>query len=467
MQKKNVTNSARIILETYNVALFALIWLLYYNNYIFNTYHKLGGTFTILLYALIYNSLCRLYKAFRIASSQIAETVFSQVISFGITDLIFYVECCLVYNRYVNIFYGLLIFLFQIIGTFIIVTIAKHYFIKNIPPKSTMLIYGNKIKAKDIKNFKDKLLNKYSHLFRLDFIVNEKMPVNQLFQYMELTETVLLYEVDNRNRRTLMQYGIKKRKSVYLTPDIEDILIQGCSVKHLLDTPMIKYEYAYQKASSDFLKRFLDILISMAGLLLTAPVMLSIAIGIKLDDGGKVLYKQKRCTKEGKVFNILKFRSMVEDAEKDGFRPCIDGDERITKIGNFIRKTRCDELPQLFNILAGDMSIVGPRPERVEHVKKYTDELPEFAYRLSVKGGLTGYAQIFGKYNTSAYDKLRLDLMYIENRTCMLDLKIILLTLKIIFMKESTEGFSNEKSSQILTEYELIKKAKDREEKVI
>ena len=162
-----------------------------------------------------------------------------------------------------------------------------------------------------------------------------------------------------------------------------------------------------------------------------------------------VFYKQDRCTKDAKVFKIYKFRSMIVDAEKNGFIPCTSNDNRITKVGKVIRMTRIDELPQIINILKGDMSFVGPRPERVEHVEKYTKELPEFAYRMRVKGGLTGYAQIYGKYNTSAYDKLRLDLMYIENQSFLLDLKILMLTFKIMFIPESTEGFSEEKSKRL------------------
>jgi lipopolysaccharide/colanic/teichoic acid biosynthesis glycosyltransferase len=152
----------------------------------------------------------------------------------------------------------------------------------------------------------------------------------------------------------------------------------------------------------------------------------------------------------GKVFSILKFRSMIVDAEKNGaVIPAIDNDPRITKVGKIIRKIRVDELPQIFNIIKGEMSIVGPRPERVEHVEKYKKEIPEFKYREKVKAGLTGVAQVYGKYNTSAYDKLKLDLMYIQNYRILLDIEIIFQTIKILFEKESTEGFKeNETDSK-------------------
>ena len=198
------------------------------------------------------------------------------------------------------------------------------------------------------------------------------------------------------------------------------------------------------------IKRIMDIVISLIVLIITSPIMLIVAVAIKLYDGGPVLFKQERCTINGKIFKIHKFRSMIVDAEKEGKSiPATEHDPRITPVGNIIRKLRIDELPQMYDILKGDMSIVGPRPERIEHVKAYTEEIPEFAYRLKVKGGLTGFAQIYGKYNTTAYDKLKLDLMYIQNYSVLMDIRLIFMTVKIMFMKESTEGFNEEVSKDI------------------
>ena len=179
--------------------------------------------------------------------------------------------------------------------------------------------------------------------------------------------------------------------------------------------------------------------------------MITVAIAIKLEDRGPVFYRQERVTKDGRLFSILKFRSMIVDAEKDGQSiPAAEDDPRITKVGKVIRAMRVDELPQILNILRGDMSIVGPRPERTEHVEKYSKEIPEFEYRLKVKGGLTGYAQIYGKYNTNAYDKLRMDLMYIENYSILLDIKLILMTVQTMFKKESTEGFDRDMGNEVV-----------------
>lgn len=224
----------------------------------------------------------------------------------------------------------------------------------------------------------------------------------------------------------------------------------------------MKYDYVYEKREGYAAKRVLDIVLSLSLLILLSPLLLLTALAIKLEDRGPVFFKQKRCTKDARVFEILKFRSMIVDAEKQGVVPTTVNDNRITRVGKVIRPTRIDELPQLFNILRGDMSFVGPRPERVEHVEQYTKEVPEFAYRMKVKGGLTGYAQIFGKYNTSAYDKLRLDLMYIEQQS-LLDIKMILLTIRTVFQLESTEGFSEEKSKKMNEKA----KAKAKEERVL
>ena len=178
------------------------------------------------------------------------------------------------------------------------------------------------------------------------------------------------------------------------------------------------------------------------GLIIASPIMFVTAIIIKAYDKGPIFYKQRRLTKDGVAFNVLKFRSMRVDAEKDGVARLStgDNDNRITPIGKWIRKTRVDELPQLINILKGEMSLVGPRPERPEIAAQYEKELPEFKLRLQAKAGLTGYAQVYGKYNTTPYDKLQMDLMYIAKPGLLEDLRIIFATVKILFMPESTEG---------------------------
>ena len=191
-----------------------------------------------------------------------------------------------------------------------------------------------------------------------------------------------------------------------------------------------------------YIKRLLDIILSGVALIILSPVLLIVAILVRTKLGSPVIFHQERPGKDEKIFTLCKFRTMTDGKDENG--NLLPDEVRLTKFGKLLRSTSLDELPELWNILKGDMSIVGPRPERVEHVEKYSKEVPEFSYRLKVKGGLTGYAQIYGKYNTSAYDKLRLDLMYIEKYSLLLDIKLILMTLQIMFRKESTEGFKKE-----------------------
>lgn len=450
MENKRVTNCAKLILNIWNIGLFAAVWLGFYNHYAFNTYKINGALVTTVIYALIYTSLCNLYKAHRIASSEIGETVFSQVLSFGIADLILYVECCLVHNKYVNILPGAVTALLQIMGTACIVMWTKQFLMKHVPAKKTIVVYGKDITLEEVEAFKERLLKKYSHLFSISGIICENQEVNPEKSEVMEYDVAILYELSGDIRGKYICYLVENKKTFYMSPRVEDIMMQGCVPKHLLDTPLMKYDYKYENKRSYCMKRALDITFSLFVLVLFSPVLWLIALLIKIEDGGPVFFKQARCTKDARVFDILKFRSMVVDAEKYGVTPCTDGDARITKVGRIIRKTRLDEMPQFINILKGDMSIVGPRPERVEHVEQYIKEVPEFSYRMKVLGGLTGYAQIYGKYNTSAYDKLRLDLLYIENQSFELDLKLILLTVRTVFTPESTEGFEEEKSREML-----------------
>ena len=452
---KRVTNTAKSILSLWNTGLFALVWCFFYNNYVFDTFRVKGGIITLIIYSFIYHSLCNLYKAHRIASSEIGATVFSQVLSFGIADLIMYTECCLVYNRYVNILPGMAAVAGQILGTAGIVTLTKQYFIRFIPARATLLYYGKQVELQDVVQFQERLMKKYSHLFEIKALECEGE--KDFEAACALYDTVILYEISGENRGRYMAFLAEWQKTFYLTPTVEDIMMQGCEPKHLLDTPLMKYDYKYDRRRSLYLKRILDIVFSIVILVLLSPVLLIVAAMIRLEDGGPVFFRQKRCTKDAREFDILKFRSMIVDAEKQGVTPCGKGDSRITRVGKVIRRFRLDEVPQFINVLKGDMSIVGPRPERVEHVRHYIHEVPEFAYRMRVLGGLTGYAQIYGKYNTSAYDKLRLDLLYIENQSMVLDLKLMLLTIKTIFTLESTEGFTSEKSEKIRKESRKIR----------
>lgn len=442
MQKKSITNITRLILYIWNIGLFTVIWITFYNVKAFPAHIIPGMCASIIFYSIAYSYWCYVYSAFKIASSSISEIVFSHFISFGITDLICYIECCLICRRYVNIIPGAMIVVLQLVGTIGIVYIAKNFLIKKIVPQKTIILYGQTITREQAEDFKVRLLKKYDHLFDVIYLYSENVTENILKSRLQECSTIFLYEIQSQLRVKYMLMCMENGVEFFFSPSLEDIFCQGSTARHLFDTPLYKYEYE-KDSREKILKRLIDIVFSLLFLIISLPFTIVIAVLIKLEDQGPVFYKQSRVTKNGKVFQIIKFRSMIADAEKDGAIPCVNDDLRITKVGRWIRATRLDELPQLINILRGDMSFVGPRPERVEHVQKYTNELPEFSYRLRVKGGLTGYAQVYGKYNTTPYDKLRLDLIYIENQSILLDFKIMALTIKTIFSKESTEGFEN------------------------
>ena len=262
-------------------------------------------------------------------------------------------------------------------------------------------------------------------------------------------QAVLLNDVPAQIRNDILKFCYTNAIRLYTTPKLSDIIISGAEKITTFDTPLVLVKGTGLTFEQRILKRTMDVALCSIAMIAAAPIMLIVAVAIKLEDGGPVFFKQERVTIDGKRFDILKFRSMIVDAEKFGeVIPATDKDPRITKVGNVIRATRIDELPQIINILKGEMSIVGPRPERVEHVEKYQAAIPEFVYRTKVKGGLTGYAQIYGKYNTTPYDKLRLDLTYIEEYSILLDIKLILMTLQIMLRKESTEGFKTKNGAE-------------------
>ena len=446
-EKDRLVSKSKKIVNLYIVFLFSMIWFFYYNQFVFGTNRITGGAVSVLIYFAIYNYFAKLYRAYKIGTYKISEIIFSQFLAIGMADAVLYAECCLASHHCVNILPGLATAGIQITGMIVWAVYTKQYFIRYIEANNTLVIFGRE----DVNEFVCKLNRKYRHLFQIRECVSmNDYTAGQLRRKIDQYETVILYEVARGCRTDMMEYCIEHQKTLYITPRISDIILQGFEERTLIDTPVFKYEYHYMDTRQYRTKRLLDLTVSLTALVLAAVPMLITAIAIKLEDHGPIFFKQKRCTVNGRVFEIIKFRSMVTDAEKKGsVIPCMDRDPRITKVGRLIRRFRIDELPQIFNILKGDMSVVGPRPERVEHVKKYCEEIPEFAYRMRVKGGLTGYAQIFGKYNTSAYDKLKLDLMYIENQSFLMDLKMIMLTVKTLFTAESTEGFEEEKSKMI------------------
>lgn len=452
MEDKKITNTAKWLIRIWNIGLFIVVWFAYYNRLTYDMHWLEGGIASCIAYVVIYSWFCNTYHVFRLASSSVSDSIFGQVVAIGVSDLLLYLESCVSSHSIINVYPGLFVAVLQILGSALIVSGIKSYFVKHLSPQKMFMIYGKSIEREEAQNFCSLLEKKYPYIFQFVYLIQEEMPKEEFYSALEECDSVMLYEISHGLRGKYMKTCTEHKKGFYFTPRIEDIFCQGSEEKNLTDTPLLKYKYVYEMKSGYFGKRLFDLVLSALFLVLLSPVFVITAVCIKLEDGGPVFYKQKRCTKNGREFEILKFRSMVVNAEENGAMPCTDHDVRVTKIGRLIRATRIDELPQIINILKNDMSFVGPRPERVEHIEKYINEMPEFSYRFRVNGGLTGYAQVWGKYNTSAYDKLRYDLMYIENQSFYLDFKILVLTFRTVFKSESTEGFDMTQSTELKQE---------------
>lgn len=243
----------------------------------------------------------------------------------------------------------------------------------------------------------------------------------------------------------LIKYCSVKDKVIYIVPGLLEIAMMNSKIKNKGDVLLLKVEPLGLSFEQRVMKRTMDVVLSAIGLVLTSPLFLIIALMIKLEDRGPVFYKQKRVTENNRIFEIYKFRTMVVDAEKyTGPVLAMENDPRILKVGRFLRATRLDELPQLINVLKGEMSIVGPRPERPHFVKQFNEEIEEFKYRVFVKAGITGLAQILGRYTTKPENKAKYDLLYIRNYSLLLDIRIMINTLKILFCKDKSAGVRDE-----------------------
>ena len=322
-------------------------------------------------------------------------------------------------------------------------------------PKKVLLIYGNE-SGPDLERKLDGCKDRYIVVEAICAQSGDDEIRNAISQH----DAVVIDCVENAKRNDILKYCYECGIQTYVAPTVSDIILSSARNVNLLDTPLKQIRGRGLSPVQRFVKRAFDLILCLAAMIPAVPLMLIIAAAIKIQDGGPVFYQQKRVTKDGKIFDILKFRSMVVDAESGGYDLSMRAngkDPRITKVGAVIRSTHMDELPQLLNIIKGDMTIVGPRPERVEHVEAYSAEIPEWHFREKVKAGLTGYAQVYGKYNTSAYDKLRLDLVYIENYSLLLDARLIFQTVPVLFRKEATEGFDKAEGQTVKDSTEEVK----------
>lgn len=409
-----------------------------------NLYFK-GHILMVFVYLVLLFFFSSTFGGLKIGYLKPWDVFFSQVFAIVIVGFVSYFQISLMEVRLFNCTTFVYMVLIQIafagIWTFMGNSLYRLFF----PPRKLLLIYGDHpiddIQAKFATRRDKYKIVKLMHMGEDEAVLYEEM-------LSEIYDGVVLWDIPAQLRNKMMKYLYAHNIRVYMSPKISDVIIKGSSPIHLFDTPIFLTREYSLKVEQRFAKRCVDIICSLILAVITSPIMLITAIVIKCYDRGPVLYKQVRCTVNGKQFKIMKFRSMRVDAEKDGVaRLATKNDSRITPVGRFIRAVRIDELPQLFNILVGDMSFIGPRPERPEIIEQYMKDMPEFAFRMKVKAGLAGYAQVYGKYNTTPYDKLKLDLSYIENYSIWLDIKLMLLTLKILVSPEATEGVDSNQTT--------------------
>ena len=425
------------------VALLTILYYVIWRSYgldVFPAYYGRGKYVLMGIYAILVFLLFHYSDGFRYGHSKLSDITVSQCIAIFLVNFLSYWQLSLIANVMINPVPILILTIIDFVICIFFCYLYTAIYHKYHTPRDIVMIYGTE-NALDLEVKMSTRSDKYNITSKISVDKGIEKICNEIKKH----EAVLLNDVPAQIRNDVLKFCYTNAVRVYAAPKLSDIIISGAEEICLFDTPLLLVKGTGLNLEQRFLKRAMDVVLCSIAMVVAAPIMLVVAIAIKMEDGGPVFFKQKRATIDGKTFEILKFRSMIVDAEKFGeVIPATDKDPRITKVGNIIRATRIDELPQILNILKGEMSIVGPRPERVEHVEKYSKDIPEFSYRLKVKGGLTGYAQIYGKYNTSAYDKLRLDLMYIEKYSLLLDIKLILMTLQIMLRKESTEGFKNE-----------------------
>ena len=390
----------------------------------------------MLIYAALYVFISSFFGAFHLGYYTELSLIGSQVIGTLGTNTISFVIISLIGRGRLSVKPMIYLTIYEFFILVLWVYVFSALFARLYPPRRMVVIYGNKNAADLIRK-----MGKRGDKYVICEAVSCDERFDEIIERINEYDAVIINDIPHELRSEILKYCLEKSIRVYINPKISDIIIRGADDFNMFDTPLLLNRNSGLKFEQKLMKRTLDLVMALLGFIIASPFMLVTAIAIKAYDGGPILYKQKRLTTGGKRFYVYKFRSMIVGAEKkSGAVLAKENDDRITPIGKIIRKIRFDELPQLLNIIKGDMSFVGPRPERPEIARKYEETMPEFKYRLKTKAGLTGYAQVMGKYNTTPYDKLKMDLMYIERQSLLLDLRIMLMTVKIVFTPSATEG---------------------------
>lgn len=429
-----------LVILLVEIIIYWQFWSQYYNPLMGRYLWWKGTLLVVTVYGVILFFFQRMYGGLKVGIMRYGNLIYSQILSLTFANIITYFQDSLMAARLLPVNVILWVEGLEIVAVFIWALCYKRIYSWMFPPRKMLLVYGER----PAFHLMDKI-NSRDDKYILSGAIHQDQGIEAIMKAAESYDAVVIGDIPAHMRNLTMKACFDKNIRTYTVPKLSDILLRTSDELNIFDSPLYLSRNVGLAFDQEIAKRIEDVVLASIGLILVSPFFVLISLLIKADDGGPVFFRQKRLTKDGKIFEIYKFRTMVKDAEKmTGPTLAQEKDPRITAVGRFLRACRMDELPQLLNILKGDMSLVGPRPERPELAAVIEKNIPEFSYRLKVKAGLTGYAQYYGKYNTTAYDKLKLDLTYIRNFSILLDLKLILLTPKILFMKESTEGITED-----------------------
>lgn len=425
-------------------AVFAYVWYDYYRELIFEPFWRKGNWVLIAIYALVDTLFSKLYGGLKVGYLKRIDVFYSLTLATICTNVVAYLQITLINRWFLPAWPFLEMTLVQFLIIIAWIWGSRYIYSRLYRARRLLVIYGDRDPG-DVIHKMNSRKDKYDISGKVHISEGEQ----KIHEMMEHYEGVIIWDLPSNIRNRYLKYCFAHSIRCYLSPKISDIILIGSDRIHLFDTPLLLSRNLGLSVEQRAAKRVLDIIVSGLGILVFSPLMLLIAICVKAYDRGPVFYFQDRLSVQGKEFRICKFRSMCVDSEKYGARLASKHDSRITPVGKVLRNLHLDELPQLFNVFMGDMSLVGPRPERKSIMEEYKKEIPEFDYRLKVKAGLTGYAQVYGKYNTTPYDKLKLDLFYIENYSFLLDIKLLFMTVKIFFQKEVSEGVEDTQANAL------------------
>lgn len=445
-------NRCLIVIGILRILLYLLMMISFFGfmairNWQLSNMSRTLGT-TLLIYIAMSVVMHSVYGGYDVGRKKSKPVISAMFISAVITDFVSYLQLQIMNvninnNNHLRLFgpdllYLIACFVVQMLLVIILVRIGNDLYFKMTPPRRCLLVVASPENEKHIR----RKIGRYALQWHVEDVCTPDVP--DLKERISRTEVVFLDALPAEAETWIIHLCYEAHRDLMCKAQLHDVTLSNARTAIVDDAAFLEMEYSKVSFIQRVIKRLGDIFISIFALLLTSPLFLLISACIRLEDHGPVFFCQERLTIRGKPFLIRKFRTMSPNANEItvDFSATVN-DPRITKTGRILRKWRLDEIPQFLNILRGEMSLVGPRPEMLANIQKYKNEVPDFVYREKMKAGLTGMAQIEGRYNTSPEDKLMLDLMYIESFSIWMDIKLILRTFTILTKKDSTEGFDN------------------------